>query len=910
MHAARTLPDLVEGRPYAPRIFKPRRQRTRKRGVEEAKNKGRPILWTGTERTKHRMEEDNRSYRTEAPSSDDEDLIDRATLCLPHFGKDCILHGGDEGYKDVLRQYCPSAESNALERLVHLKSRLRVSTTHDFWSILMEEMCEITGAQCSLVAKRMLVDDQDSAIEMPDLGEPGSCLMSVAFYVNNGTDVKELYRNYRYHAYGTPCAHMKHDKVFIVPEKLAEFTPNNPNTMPWKQSEAFIGVPLFMDGKCFAHFCLIWSSEGAAERKLSWTFIEMFMHSLEDIILQRIEEGRGFTKDTSEPESTSAKVIPLSAITAFQSLKPYARSLSHELRTPMQGIVGMLDIMHSTVVDAIIYQVSEESRAVFETLKTQLEVVQDSSKRAVEAADNVVYAYDLNMEMPETPLTPEDVDSIRPFPRTEVFDPSVEGIVQELSPSMNKKRERSEGLNLEPGSPLKRIAMATDPDIKSLEIDVDIPATGPSIPITNDSLPASAIPVSPESLGAPPKMSPLPSPSISPTPRCTDTRQFMRSLVSDTIRNGHPTSQTHIEMDLGETIRFSSCGSRGEVLDRMVHLSIATDVPDVVIMDEQNLKFPLQKVVDNAIKFTESGSITLTVKLGKHSQTLEIRVLDTGCGITEESKPHLFEPHFQEDASLSRSKDGLGLSLFNAKAHTRKHLGGDVTLERSSTEGPSRGSEFLIRLPVFASEIFGADIPVVGMHARNDVAVPHRPSPWTDSSTSSNPVSFGSSTSSSSVSILGANATSPPRKRTTFNRNLAKDRPLNILIAEDNAINRGVAVAFLNKLGYGPKHITVVFDGAEAVNQYKESLLKPPSERFDVILMDIWMPNMDGYEATHHILQLAEGQQQVPAIVAVTADITRDSIMRAKEAGMQRFLAKPYTVCDLEALIEQYFRES
>lgn len=126
---------------------------------------------------------------------------------------------------------------------------------------------------------------------------------------------------------------------------MTEFIRNNPNTFPWK-SEAYIAVPLFShEGKCFAHFGMIWSEQGAKKRKLSWGFIEMFLHSLEDMILRRILLGQGFAKEPV-PED-QAKIIPLDAITASQSLKPYARSLSHELRTPMQGVVGMLDIMYS-----------------------------------------------------------------------------------------------------------------------------------------------------------------------------------------------------------------------------------------------------------------------------------------------------------------------------------------------------------------------------------------------------------------------------------------------------------------------------------------------------------------------------------------------------------------------------------
>ena len=372
MHEIHAHPDAYEVRPPGPRTFRLHRQRAR--GRFEDAQKIPSVVRAGEERMAGVTEE-----RAAPEESQTEPLIDRATLCLPNFEEDSIVHGGDEGFKDALRRYFPSAESNASERLVELKSKLRKASTHDFWGILMEEMCDIMGSQCGFVAKRMLVDDQDSAVEMPELGEPGSCLMGVAFYINNGADVKEMYRDYRYHAYGTPCAHMKHDKVFIVPERMTEFLPNNPNAMPWKQSEAFIGLPLFHEDKCFAHFGMIWNSEGARKRKIGWSFIEMFLHSLEDMILQRILEGRGFAKEVASPESASAKIIPLSAITASQSLKPYARSLSHELRTPMQGVVGMLDIMYSTVLDAIANQQSDRVRAVFAELKSHIEVVQGES---------------------------------------------------------------------------------------------------------------------------------------------------------------------------------------------------------------------------------------------------------------------------------------------------------------------------------------------------------------------------------------------------------------------------------------------------------------------------------------------------------------------------------------------------
>jgi len=146
-----------------------------------------------------------------------------------------------------------------------------------------------------------------------------------------------------------------------------------------------------------------------------------------------------------------------------------------------------------------------------------------------------------------------------------------------------------------------------------------------------------------------------------------------------------------------------------------------------------------------------------------------------------------------------------------------------------------------------------------------------------------------------------------PRRRVAFNPQLAKEYPLNILIAEDNAINRNVAIGSLNKLGYSNQNITLAFDGLEAVNKYEASLSPPPAQRFDAILMDIWMPNMDGYEATTKIMEIAKAHGETTKIIAVTADITSDSVDRAKAAGMQGFLAKPYKVLDIEHLIIEHF---
>lgn len=541
----------------------------------------------------------------------------------------------------------------------------------------------------------------------------------------------------------------------------------------------------------------------------------------------------------------------------------------------------------------------------------------DSSRRAVEAADNVVHAYDLNMQMPEVSLTSSDcglnhalADSCSPSfsPQTPVLPLEAEFV---LSPS-SKKRARSEELDFHPGPPLKRMFTMTEVDILRTYFSEEMNSTtvsgGMTVTVT-ETVPSTA-PQSESDWTAekesstfgskqkPASSMPIAMPvTLSPNHRRIITRDFMRGLVNEALRNGHPANEVHNDTELGEIIEFRTLGPRGEIHERTIFLEIDSDVPESIVTEEQQLQFALQKLIDNAIKFTEYGRITITVKISR-AHVVEIRIVDTGCGISDESKTNLFKPHFQQDASISRAKDGLGLSLFNAKAHVRKNLGGDVTLERSATEGPSKGSEFLIRLPISPLDSAKPQTPFC-------VSPPTSARPLEISPT---PGVAPGAVPSSSTRAYQSPLRGSPRKRPAFNPSLAADYPLNILIAEDNAINRNVAIGTLNKLGYKASNITVAFDGLEAVSHYKASLERDPSERFNCVLMDIWMPNMDGYEATAKIIDLAKDSGDCMKIIAVTADITEDSVNRAKQSGMHGFLAKPYKVLDIEHLIVEHFR--
>jgi CheY-like chemotaxis protein len=154
----------------------------------------------------------------------------------------------------------------------------------------------------------------------------------------------------------------------------------------------------------------------------------------------------------------------------------------------------------------------------------------------------------------------------------------------------------------------------------------------------------------------------------------------------------------------------------------------------------------------------------------------------------------------------------------------------------------------------------------------------------------------------------------------TYDRKLAEKHPLTFLVAEDNKINRKLLVSMLGKLGY--KDVFEAFDGKEAVRVMRE--VKCPSKGgkqrkpVDVILMDLWMPEMDGYEATEHILNMYRDDASVkegcrsntlmsaPIVLAVSADVTDEAINRAAKTGMEGFMTKPYKLMDLQKLIVEF----
>ncbi|KIV95061.1 hypothetical protein PV10_02762 [Exophiala mesophila] len=877
-------------------------------------------------------------------------IFERQSICLHSPNPGVPTHAGEDGFEQTLANHYTSAESIALEKLTQLKRQLNTPDIEAFWKRLMEGMTDLCGSQYAFVAKRVLVDDHDSNIEMPPIGEHGSCLLGVAFYYNDGDKNKALHRDYKYMAWNCPCAHMKHDKVFLIPNNMTTFIQHNPNAFPFP-AEAYIGIPLFQNQKCFAHFGLMWSEQGLSQQKLSWANIEMLLHSLEDIIVSRLISGLGFAKPQSIDMPPPQHVIPRGAVNGANSLKPYAKSLSHELRTPMQGVVGMLDVMHATVQEQIEGHSSATVRRVFQTLKENIETVQDSSKRAVEAADNVVHAYDMNMQVPGTPLNENDSPAAAGGTAS-YFDYQPSKLIEGSNIHVNGyKRRRSSPTSWQFGNATKirQLTSHERHDVSPRRVHDDFSLDRSTSPRFNsdDRIPLVFTPLpdgTPTDLTTPSTKISESDTLLTPGSKHCQIRELIPTIIHDALRvGGRPDSAIGEPLDFGERIVVRSRSSNGHTSQRTIEWTISPDVPETSFVDEKDFSKLVSAVLLNAIKFTENGEIKMVGRMSGNSKFLILRVSDTGDGIPEDFQPELFKAFSRENDSLTRSREGLGLGLLVAKGLARR-LGGDILLIRSNVSGPDRGSEFEIRVPLDSSD---------GVSSRT--ATPRSATPeHTRSITRHLTGISGSTRTSSPFAVSDVKNTSPtgtrssklhtqngrkvatpqeaakpishvnvPFRKASYDRALAEKYPLTFLVAEDNKINRKLLVNMLGKLGY--KEVYEAYDGKEAVRVMRE--LHNPTRRgsgpnqkrrrkVDVVLMDLWMPEMDGYEATQHILSMFSGHDgsggphdkntSPPIVLAVSADVTDEAISRATKSGMEGFMTKPYKLMDLQKLIVEF----
>lgn len=283
--------------------------------------------------------------------------------------------------------------------------------------------------------------------------------------------------------------------------------------------------------------------------------------------------------------------------------------------------------------------------------------------------------------------------------------------------------------------------------------------------------------------------------------------------------------------------------------ERGLTLAIERDpaLPRVLVCDPVRLKQILLNLLSNAIKFTSRGRVALSVARVKPpaaAQAAEdtrvwtqFRVKDTGPGIPEHLRERIFEPFVQTEDGLVQNPGGTGLGLSISNRLAR--LLGGAGLEVTSL--PGRGSTFFFTLP----------LPEPVSVAAHPVDLPLPPS-----------ADFGG---------------------------------LNVLVAEDNSLNRFLLQKILEKLGVG--HTDFVGDGNEAVHRVLAAAAG--GVPYHVVFMDLRMPGLDGLEAARQVRQAGIDTP----IVALTAQAAEDDAVRCRQAGMSAYFSKPYRINDLEAVL-------
>jgi CheY-like chemotaxis protein len=275
---------------------------------------------------------------------------------------------------------------------------------------------------------------------------------------------------------------------------------------------------------------------------------------------------------------------------------------------------------------------------------------------------------------------------------------------------------------------------------------------------------------------------------------------------------------------------------------------IEPNVPDAVIGDPLRLRQVLVNLVGNALKFTDQGGVSVKVKLESRSDmefVLHVEVTDTGIGIAREMQQLVFDPFRQADGSPTRRYRGTGLGL-TISARLVELMGGHIGVESE----PGKGSTFFFTVRLVPAPASVSPQLTVKMRAT----------------------------------------------ASTLNHGQTSMRPLRILLAEDNLVNQKLASELLRREG----HTTVVVgDGHEAVTAIG-------ADAFDLVLMDVQMPTIDGLRATAEIRAAEQGTGRHTPIVAMTASAMNGDQEKCLAAGMDDYLTKPINLANLRETLAKF----
>jgi signal transduction histidine kinase/ActR/RegA family two-component response regulator len=276
-----------------------------------------------------------------------------------------------------------------------------------------------------------------------------------------------------------------------------------------------------------------------------------------------------------------------------------------------------------------------------------------------------------------------------------------------------------------------------------------------------------------------------------------------------------------------------------------LRVQFAAGVPQIVEADELRLRQILANLVGNAVKFTPSGSVTVSVTAGAvvdERATVSCEVSDTGIGIPASMQEAIFEPFRQADMSKTRRFGGTGLGL-SISRHLAAMMNGSISV-RSAL---GAGSTFSLTVPLHVV----SSVPSIAECV--------------------------------SVSSTGG----------------SEERRESVLLVEDNEINQRVATRMLQRLGL---QSDIASNGSEALGALERA-------HYDLVFMDLQMPVMDGFEASTELRRRERGTGEHVPIIAMTANALPEDREACFAAGMDDHVAKPVTLAELRRVVHRWLPE-
>ena len=371
----------------------------------------------------------------------------------------------------------------------------------------------------------------------------------------------------------------------------------------------------------------------------------------------------------------------------------------------------------------------------------------------------------------------------------------------------------------------------------------------------------------------------------------TDAGIMMKALLDDLLDHaklgaGRMTVET-VDFNLRSLIAQTAMFWQGEARAKGLTLRVegASSVPAAVRGDPMRLRQVLNNLISNAMKFTTEGSVTLNLNIWTEepaNYAVLIEVADTGPGMTAEQLARLFTPFDQTEDGVSARHGGTGLGL-SISRDLAQLMGGRLT----ARSRPGQGAAFTVSLLLPQGEAGAITPKTLSDDSRGDIV------------RSLAPRIAGARTARAVVEAPIAEPVVFAEPEPEHVSDDGTDRPLRVLVVDDHDINRRAVELILAPLGCD---ISTAADGLLALAQCEAAA-------FDVIFMDVRMPELDGRETTRRLRAGGGVNANVP-VIAVTADTAPDDIAACMAAGMSYFVSKPLTPAALLGALNQVLSEA